>query len=396
VDSWVCDLLNDCTHEGENSMRYALSMSAALVTLSALSIHPAMAQVHPETAQAQITRPAACEPSGIILFTPEGGRQWEIMSVDPANGEIQRLTNNRVPGHAPSDRSASATNAGRILYISDPERHGWMSLFMMDTDGGNRQRLTPVPPTRDQGSWDAAISPDGRFAAFTIGPDNRTSLRLIEIETVEVTPVQAQLNPTTPAWFHDGKRIAYVSNQVQKGELWVTDIDATGQEKLAGDAHPNARPAWSPDGNELIYVASQEKNLSIVQLNLLTRERRKLHSGVGEETRIAYSPDGRFIVFDGPSGNGRGSVLGAEGDPPHSHLPVIIEAPLSPFSGILCNQAPVHRPGYHHHDQGIESGFDFSDCLEQGDKYPSYQANCGAVGVTPGSVRAFTIWLTRT
>jgi len=244
-----------------------------------------------------------------IVFTLFIGGQREIMIMDVDGSNKTRLTDNAVPGHAPSDMSSSLSRDGKILFTSDPERHGWMSLFLMNTDGSDLQRLTPMPKSRRFGMWDANISPDGRQALYVSEADGRFSIYSMNIETGEHRKLTSGGSASTPTWSADGKRIAFISTDTGKTGLWTMDADGSNKLRLTEHAQHDTRPAWSPDGNQLAYVLKDNRKWHIQVIDRENRAERSLTDRAGEYTSLSYSPDGRFIVFNGKPDDSRGNVI---------------------------------------------------------------------------------------
>jgi len=251
----------------------------------------------------------AAQPVEKIVFTQFIGGQREIMIMDVDGSNKTRLTDNAVPGHAPSDMSSSMSNDGKILYISDPERHGWMSLFLMNTDGSDLQRLTPMPKSRKYGMWDANISPDGRYALYASQADGRSSIYVMDIRTGEHSQLTNGSTASTPAWSADGKRIAFISSNNGTTRLWTMDADGSNQQRITENAQHDTRPAWSPDSNQLAYIVKDSGKWHVRVIDLLSKVEESLTNRAGEYTSLSYSPDGRFIVFNGKPDDSRGDVI---------------------------------------------------------------------------------------
>jgi hypothetical protein len=62
-------------------------------------------------------------------------------------------------------------------------------------------------------------------------------------------PGVAGLNPTSPVWSPDGRRLAFVSD----GGLYAMNANGTALERVSATA-PFSRPSWSPDGSRIAYV----------------------------------------------------------------------------------------------------------------------------------------------
>ena len=111
--------------------------------------------------------------------------------------------------------------------------------------------------------------------------------------TVYASPKQLM----SPAWSPDGRRLAYVSFENERSEIFVQDLSSGARKKLSSKPGINSAPAWSPDGGYLALTLSSGGNPDIYIMEVSSGKLRKLTNHHGIDTEPAWSPDGRFILF---------------------------------------------------------------------------------------------------
>lgn len=111
--------------------------------------------------------------------------------------------------------------------------------------------------------------------------------------TVYASPKQLM----SPAWSPDGRRLAYVSFENERSEIFVQDLTSGTRSKISSAPGINSAPAWSPDGGYLALTLSSGGNPDIYIMDVNSRKLRKLTNHHGIDTEPAWSPDGRFIYF---------------------------------------------------------------------------------------------------
>lgn len=145
----------------------------------------------------------------------------------------------------------------RIVFKS--YRDGSRSLYVMDDDGGNVQRLTVRP------GWWPDWSPDGKQIVFTAQP------------------------PGVPNW-------------PQQSAIYIIKSDGTNEHRLTNDETSNSFPSWSPDGQHIAFNSNRLAKRGIAQtdiwtIHIVTKQLRRLTRTEKLTTDPSWSPDGKYIAY---------------------------------------------------------------------------------------------------
>ena len=109
----------------------------------------------------------------------------------------------------------------------------------------------------------------------------------------------------SPAWSPDGRRIAYVSFEANRSEIYVQDLRSGSRKRVSARPGVNGAPAWSPDGKRLaVSLSRQDGNLDIYTLDLATQVLTRLTSSSAIDTEPAWSLDGQQIYFTSDAAGG--------------------------------------------------------------------------------------------
>ncbi len=101
----------------------------------------------------------------------------------------------------------------------------------------------------------------------------------------------------SPAWSHDGTRLAYVSFEQRRSMIFVQNVETGERYKLTEQPGLVSAPAWSPDDSRLALVLSRDGNPEIYVMNLADKSLERLTRHGAIDTEPAWSPDGRELVF---------------------------------------------------------------------------------------------------
>jgi TolB protein len=101
----------------------------------------------------------------------------------------------------------------------------------------------------------------------------------------------------SPAWSHAGNQIAYVSFESRKPVVYVHEV-ATGRRRLIANFRgSNSAPAWSPDDRTLAVTLSRDGGSQLYTIGAGGGEARRLTQSSGIDTEPTYSSDGQHIYF---------------------------------------------------------------------------------------------------
>ncbi len=101
----------------------------------------------------------------------------------------------------------------------------------------------------------------------------------------------------SPDWSPDGRKLAYVSFENGRSEIYVQNLYTGQRERVASFKGINGAPAWSPDGRKLAFTTSKDGNAELYILDLATRRLQRLTHNSAIDTEPCWAPNGRSIYF---------------------------------------------------------------------------------------------------
>jgi hypothetical protein len=213
----------------------------------------------------------------------------QVRSRDPSRMKqvLRDGARNRHPAFAP-DRS-------KVAFASD--RSGNFDLYVMDTDGASRRRLTDVPGDQTHPSW----TPDGQHLVFANQQTGQsqiasTTVTLLTIRVLASAP--AGETYSHPAVSPDGTTIVLLASKSTRTDLALIDRTGGPIRILARDVNPQAGPVFHP-GGDVLYTrwGADESRGGIFRLDLHTGESTMIHSAAQPITSLAVSRDGTTLAY---------------------------------------------------------------------------------------------------
>jgi TolB protein len=132
----------------------------------------------------------------------------------------------------------------------------------------------------------------------------RYLLEVSDIDGYNATPLLSSREPImSPAWSHDGKRIAYVSFEGKQSQIFIEDVASGSRRMISNSPGINGAPAWSPNDKKLALVLSKEGTAKIFIMDLNNSSNpQQVTFGPSIDTEPSWSPDGSSIIFTSDRG----------------------------------------------------------------------------------------------
>ncbi len=95
-----------------------------------------------------------------------------------------------------------------------------------------------------------------------------------------------------------GKRVVYAVLAGGQEDLWVTDLDGKGRQRLTDDRFFDRYPLWADDGRTVLYQSNRSGQIDIWEVSVSDRTPRQVTSSQTEERPDAVSADGSMVTYD--------------------------------------------------------------------------------------------------
>jgi hypothetical protein len=183
-----------------------------------------------------------------------------------------------------SERPIEDVLLGQIMLTRQGES------FALHVDTGDQIQTSPV--------W----SPDGQSLAFLAGPANARALKIIDLETTEITTVTASLpvNPASLCWSRDGQTIVVdafpfgTTNTSIGLDLFAVSVGSGELVNLTNSPNISENtPRCLPDGR-VYFVRTDDGRTSILRMPVTGGSTEVLAGDTGIGGTIGVTPDGLF------------------------------------------------------------------------------------------------------
>jgi Tol biopolymer transport system component len=184
----------------------------------------------------------------------------EVMALDPAAAGRVEYSSKDKPGLEP----AWMPDGSGLVFVS--QTHGtWRGI--VQTVGSAPDKIAFAADTVDPylaTEW-PAVSPDGRTVALSLvnvhvfGSGWRTTHaydRVLALEDLLGTELVMLGAGTSPAWSHDGKRLAFARQTSGHAHLFVANADGSGVSQITDGSADDEEPSWSPDGRAIVFCSA--------------------------------------------------------------------------------------------------------------------------------------------
>jgi molecular chaperone DnaK len=182
-----------------------------------------------------------------IAFTRRSGNKWQALTMDRDGGN-QRLVTDRLNG----GRVAWSRDDKQLCYVGNVGKQP--QLFAITIGDGKSTQLTTTNVAIDDPVW----APNGSLVAFWSAQDGLPQIFLLRPDQPGAPWTQltsGSASAVDPTWSPDGKLIAYTrTTEPAKSDIWVMNMDGTGQRALTSGADRDMDPTWSPNGSWIAFT----------------------------------------------------------------------------------------------------------------------------------------------
>ncbi len=223
-----------------------------------------------------------------IVFSQ--GEYGKILYLLDLSGRVHKLDLGKLV-HKESLEFPSIDSQNNKLYLVESDMVEENFIVELDMQNKKRRIVLKCNP------FSLAVSPDGRFIAFT-GEHNETrGLFVINSATGEVClRIPAVNTACPPSWGPESKRLAYCSKD---GFIYILDIRNSSKIRLIHGSYPS----WVPGTNLINYRELERYYLIDINTgqksDFLDAEKKLSILGkvAGMGGPLLWSPDGRYALF---------------------------------------------------------------------------------------------------
>lgn len=164
------------------------------------------------------------------------------------------------------------------------------------------------------------FSSDGKKVVYETKVGGFQQIFIMNVDGTGQTQVTHDpVDHDSPSWSPDGRRIAYVADTGTDEAVYIISADGSDPQRMTDRQHKFIHPNWSPDSTKLIFCSDDDlqppkKNASeIYVLDLNNKKLTTLISG-GTNTYPSWSPDAKKIAFRRMLGEMNSEVFVADAD----------------------------------------------------------------------------------
>ena len=213
-----------------------------------------------------VIRQSGSSPPGTFSFDgdafhPAATADGTSFYVELVSGRRSRIARVRPPGHDisivvgpewnPSEPAVSP-DGSKLAFVSAGSLYLW--------EGGRPSRLA------SPGISTPAFFPDGRRIAFAQGRPGHRMIVAVSISSGEAVPLVRQGDCTEPSVSPNGQSLAFACEETGAKNIWIQDLASGRSHRLTSGRCSSLEPAWSPDSRFVTFASDCSRGLGLTAL----------------------------------------------------------------------------------------------------------------------------------
>jgi TolB protein len=190
-----------------------------------------------------------------LSIEEDGYAHLFVQSNPPQELPLTRITSGEWNDIAP----ALSPDRKQLAFASD--RNGYWDLYVMDLQSGDVKQTTSTHEYDSAPSW----SPDGEYLVFETYVNDNLEIAIVSVNDRAQPIIPVTQNPASdhsPVWAPDGRHIAFISTRGGDSDVWLADLDLSGDARYKNLSNtPFASenyPVWNFDGSQLLWASTSQ------------------------------------------------------------------------------------------------------------------------------------------
>ena len=214
----------------------------------------------------------------------DGERTTSLYTIDADGGNEQRLTDNNF-GFA---GIPTYSKDGEKIYFSDNRK-----IYVMNSDMTGKKVLAE---SSNHLYFAPQISPDGEYILFDILMDKENGKVLKMRSDGSDLEILIHMPSGRPSFSPDGKKITFMSNT--SGQIYIANADGTNSKMLTEETHENFDPYFTPDGQYIVYnKIIDEDTIDIYSVAVDGSDEKMMFETPGKVYGSHISHNGKLVTF---------------------------------------------------------------------------------------------------
>ena len=265
------------------SIPAGVGQSASTVPTSSTST------VNPTVVPTTLVTPTKQPERWKIIFESDREGMFSIYQMNSDGSNVEKITPDGLAAISPSLHP----DGQQLLFIAKKQ------LFILDLKDRSSRQITTDKIYRSNPAW----SPNGDEIVYVSRGSKGDELHIMSIDGSYDTTIFSVTRPLNqimmPTWSPDGQRLAFMAKPNGLWDVIVVDRDGANVEQLTTDPLNDWAPAWSPDGQFIAFASDRDDGLdpAIYRMNADGTDQQRITEIGGNDTAPAWSSDGKMLVF---------------------------------------------------------------------------------------------------